>query len=121
MDEAVRDNVPVQGIEEVVIEVADLERAIAFYEEVVGLTLSSRGPQEAWFKAGDQWLAVFEKGREGIGPHFAFRIAEEDAERVRQRMAERGVPAETGDYSGGPSVYVRDPDGNKIELHGKRV
>ena len=110
----------VLGIEEIVIEVEDLGRAIAFYEEVVGLKLRSRGPQEAWFRAGEQWLAVFEKGREGIGPHFAFRIAEKDAERVRQAMETRGIPVESGEYSGGPSVYFRDPDGNKIELHAKR-
>ncbi len=120
MSETTQDRVPVQAIEEIVIEVSDIGRAIAFYEGVVGLKLRSRGPQEAWFKVGDQWLAVFEKGREGIGPHFAFRVAEEDVERVRQTMEARGVPVETLDYSGGPSVYVRDPDGNKIELHGKR-
>ena len=115
------DKVPVLGIEEIVIEVEDLDRAVAFYQDVVGLKLRSRGPQEAWFKVGDQWLAVFEKGREGIGPHFAFRIDAENAERVRQDVEARGIPVETLDFSGGPSVYVRDPDGNKIELHGKRT
>ena len=121
MSETTEYRVPVQAIEEIVIEVSDLDRAIAFYQGVVGLTLRSRGPQEAWFMVGDQWLAVFEKGREGIGPHFAFRVDEEDVERVRRTMEAQGIPVETLDYSGGPSVYIRDPDGNKIELHGKRT
>ena len=120
MAEEVQEKVPVLGIEEIVIEVENLERAVAFYENVVGLKRRSGGPQEAWFKVGDQWLALFEKGRGGIGPHFAFRIAEEDTDRARQVLEAQGVPVEILDYSGGPSVYVRDPDGNKIELHGKR-
>ena len=37
MSEEARESVPVLGIEEVVIEVEDLDRAIAFYQDVVGL------------------------------------------------------------------------------------
>ena len=112
--------VPVEGIEEIVIEVENLERSIAFYEDVVGLKRRSSGPQEAWFQVGDQWLALFEKGRDGIGPHFAFRIPEGETERVRQAVEAKGLRVETLEFSGGPSVYICDPDGNKIELHGKR-
>nr|CAA9243681.1 hypothetical protein AVDCRST_MAG63-1657 [uncultured Armatimonadetes bacterium] len=115
------EQVPVLGIEEIVIEVSDLDRAVAFYQDVVGLKLRSRGTEEAWFKVGEQWLAVFLKGRAGIGPHFAFRVAEDEVERARQELEAQGVPVETSDYSGGASVYICDPDGNKIELHGKRV
>ena len=114
------DQVPVQGIEEIVFEVDDLDRSVAFYQDVIGLPLHSRGPEEAWFRAGEQFLGVFKKGREGGGEHFAFRIAEEDIDRAKQQIEAQGCQAETLDYSGGPSVYVRDPDGNKIELHGKR-
>ena len=74
MSEEAKDGVPVLGIEEIVIEVENLDRAVAFYQDVVGLKLRSRGAQEAWFRVGDQWLSVFEKGRDGIGPHFGFRI-----------------------------------------------
>ena len=56
-----------------------------------------------------------------MGPHFAFRVAEGDAERVQQALEARGVHTETLDFSGGPYVYITDPDGNKIELHGKRT
>jgi len=39
------DDIPVLGIEEIVFEVKDLERSIAFYQNVIGLPLHSRGPQ----------------------------------------------------------------------------
>jgi catechol-2,3-dioxygenase len=32
----------------------------------------------------------------------------------------QGFPEETMQQDDGLSVYVRDPDGNKIELYGKR-
>jgi catechol-2,3-dioxygenase len=114
-------NVPVLGIEEIVLEVEDLARSVAFYENVIGLPPFSRGTDEAWFHVGDQWLALFRKGREGgAGSHFAFRIRPEDVERAEQKMTQLGYPEKTLDYSGGRSVYVRDPDGNEIELHAKR-
>ncbi len=88
------DQVPVLGIEEIVFEVEDLERSIAFYQDVIGLRLHSRGLEEAWFRAGEQWLAIFQKGRAG-GEPFALRIAEEDRERDRQQIEPQGF--QTGD------------------------
>ena len=38
-------DIPVLGIEEIVFEVKDLERSVAFYRNVIGLPLFSRGPQ----------------------------------------------------------------------------
>ena len=109
------------GIEEIAFEVEDLERSIAFYRDVLGLPLYSRGPQQAWFRVGAQSLALFTHGRAGSGQHFAFLIPAEKAERARRALAAHGFPEETMQQDDGLSVYVRDPDGNKIELYGKRT
>ena len=114
-------DIPVLGIEEIVFEVKDLERSVAFYQNVIGLPLHSRGPQEAWFRVGEQWLALFTPDRIGSGQHFAFLIPPRDAERVRRAFVAQGFPDETMQQDEGLSVYVRDPDGNKIELYGKRT
>jgi len=114
-------NFPVGGIEEIVFEVKDLERSIAFYQNTIGLSLHSRGPQEAWFRAGKQWLALFARERIGSGQHFAFLIPPQDAERTRCALAAQGFPEETMQQEEGLSVYVRDPDGNKIELFAKQT
>ena len=113
--------VPVLGIEEIVFQVKDLDRSVAFYQNVIGLSLHSRGAQDAWFRVGEQWLALFTPERIGSGQHFAFLIPPSDAERVRRALAAQGFPEETMQQDGGLAVYVRDPDGNKIELHGKRT
>ena len=115
------DDIPVLGIEEIVFEVKDLDRSVAFYQNVIGLPLYSQGPQEAWFRVGQQWLALFTPDRAGSGQHFAFLISPADAERARRTLVEQGFPEETMQQDEGSSVYVRDPDGNKIELYGKRT
>jgi lactoylglutathione lyase len=115
------DDIPILGIEEIAFEVEDLERSIAFYRDVLGLPLYSRRPQQAWFRVGPQSLALFARGRAGSGQHFAFLIPAEKAERTRRALVARGFPEETMQQDDGLSVYVRDPDGNKIELYGKRT
>ena len=114
------DHIPILGIEEIVFEVKDLEQSIIFYRDVVGLTLLSHGPQQAWFRVGTQRLALFTRDRAGSGQHFAFLIPPEMAERVRTALVSAGFPDETMQQDDGLSVYVRDPDGNKIELYGRR-
>jgi catechol 2,3-dioxygenase len=110
----------VLGIEEIAFEVKDLDRSVAFYQNVIGLSLYSRGPQQAWFRVGQQSLALFTTDRAGSGQHFAFLISHERAEQARRALVAQGFPEETMQQDDGLSVYVRDPDGNKIELYGKR-
>jgi catechol 2,3-dioxygenase-like lactoylglutathione lyase family enzyme len=114
-------DIPVLGIHEIAFEVRDLERSIAFYRDVLGLPLYSRGPQQAWFCIGTQRLALFTRDRPGSGQHFALLIPPEKAEQARDALIAHGFPEETMQQDDGFSVYVRDPDGNKIELYGKRT
>ena len=109
----------VQGIEEIVFEVHDLERSISFYRDVIGLPLLSRNSQEAWFSVGRQTLALFTRERVGSGQHFAFRLATEDGEKARRHLIAQGFQPERRQLEGGESLYVKDPDGNKIELYPK--
>jgi len=110
----------VLGIHEIAFEVQDLQRSIAFYRDILGLSLYSSGPQQAWFRIGTQRLALFSHDRAGSGQHFALLIPPEEAERARAALLAHGFPEETMQQDDGFSVYVRDPDGNKIELYGKR-
>ncbi len=114
-------DIPVLGIEEIAFEVKDLDSSIAFYRDVLGLPLYSRGPQQAWFRVGAQRLALFTHERAGSGQHFAFLISPDKAEDARRSIVAHGFPEETMQQDDGLSVYVRDPDGNKIELYGKRT
>jgi catechol 2,3-dioxygenase-like lactoylglutathione lyase family enzyme len=115
------DDIPILGIHEIAFEVQDLERSIAFYRDILGVPLYSRGLQQAWFCIGTQHLALFTHDRPGSGQHFALLIPPEKAEQARDALIAHGFPEETMQQDDGLSVYVRDPDGNKIELYGKRA
>jgi catechol-2,3-dioxygenase len=101
------DDIPVLGIEEIAFEVEDLDRSVAFYQNVIRLPLYSRGPQQACFHVGEQWLALFTSDRDGSGQHFAFLIPPQDAERARRALVAHGFPEETMQQDDGLSVYVR--------------
>src|SRR5579875_944396 len=88
--------------------VSDLERAVAFYESVLGLRRIENG-----YFAGGRGAAL----QVGAG-HVAFRVDPEDLPEWRKRLRDCGVTIEKEFAFEGqpPSVYFRDPDGNSLEL-----
>ena len=126
----------IRGIDHVVFRVPDLERSKRFYVDVLGCT------EEKWqekigllrLRAGDTLIDLVsldgKLGREGGGPpapqnrnvdHVCLRLAEFDADAIRRHLDAHGVtPGEVASRYGaegdGPSMYLRDPDGNTVEL-----
>jgi catechol 2,3-dioxygenase-like lactoylglutathione lyase family enzyme len=101
------------------IRVADVTRARAFYEGLLGLQALARpdvGVPGRWYGIGTGQLHLIESsgmggGIDPAGPHFALAVADLDA--VRRELAAAGV--ETLD-PGGNQLWIRDPDGNTVEL-----
>jgi catechol 2,3-dioxygenase-like lactoylglutathione lyase family enzyme len=120
---------------ETALYVADLDRAAAFYGEVLGLPcLHADKRMRAYDVNGNGVLLLFPEGgslapietpggsippHDGRGPvHIAFGIAREDLEAWQRHLAEAGVALEgrTQWPRGGVSVYFRDPDGHLLEI-----
>jgi catechol 2,3-dioxygenase-like lactoylglutathione lyase family enzyme len=121
----------IEAIVETGIYVDDLDRAEAFYRDVLGLPLLSRETgRHLFFRVGTrQVLLVFdaEATRQGgllpphgaSGPaHFAFGVPAGSLPAWRQRLAEHGVVIEKEVTwpRGGHSLYFRDPAGNSLEV-----
>nr|CAA9247705.1 Glyoxalase family protein [uncultured Armatimonadetes bacterium] len=116
------------------LKVADLERSLAFYCGVLGFALTQRyGTEAAFISAGGYHhhigLNTWES-RGGSPPppgttglyHAAIlyptRAALADALR---RLVEAGVPLDgASDHGVSEALYLRDPDGNGVELYRDR-
>ncbi|WP_440224722.1 VOC family protein [Dokdonella sp. MW10] len=126
----------IQAIDHVVIRAIDLERMVAFYRDVLGCPVERRRDDLGLvhLRAGDSLIdLVAVDGRlgraGGAAPgrearnmeHLCLRIEDFDHARLREAFARVGVdvgPEEDnfGAHGDGPSLYLRDPEGNGIEL-----
>jgi catechol 2,3-dioxygenase-like lactoylglutathione lyase family enzyme len=109
------------GLNHVTLAVADVDRALAFYRDLLGFRLRAQGDGFAYLEAGSLWLCLSRDTatREAPHPdytHVALNVAAADfaalAERVRA-----AAPIWKDDRSEGASLYFLDPDGHKLELH----
>jgi catechol 2,3-dioxygenase-like lactoylglutathione lyase family enzyme len=131
--------IALQGFDHIVLRIRDKPRMIAFYTEVIGGSLDRDRPELG--------LTHIRLGRDlidlvaldgplgrlgGAGPgaegrnldHFCLRVAGFDEAAIRTHLARHGVEVvDAGERYGaagdGPSLYVRDPEGNMVELKGQ--
>ena len=113
-----------RGICEVVLEAGDLERLEAFYLGL-GLNPLSRDPDRVWLAAGSRCrLGIWSPGpkehadRGGRHVHFAFSVSRGTLERITAKLRRDGIDVEGPvEHEGGDrSIYVFDPEGNRVEL-----
>jgi glyoxylase I family protein len=101
------------------LRVADLARSRAFYEGLLGLAAAPRpdlGFPGSWYDLGGAQLHLIEQRKmfddiDPTDPHLALQV--DDLEAVRRTLDARGVPYL---HFGGPQLWIRDPDGNVVEL-----
>ncbi|GGE17801.1 glyoxalase [Primorskyibacter flagellatus] len=126
---------PETRIGHVHLKVADLDRAIAFYSGVLGFEVQQMyGKQAAFLSAGGYHhhigLNTWES-RNGTPPppghtglyHTAFlypdRASLGDA---LKRIVQAGIPLDgAADHGVSEAIYLRDPDGNGVELYRDRA
>jgi catechol 2,3-dioxygenase len=116
------------------LKVADLDRAIAFYRDVLGFELTQRlGGQAAFLSAGgyhhhiglNTWESAGgsppQPGTTGLY-HLAIRYPDRRslADALR-RVVEAGIPLQgASDHGVSEAIYLADPDGNGVELYRDR-
>jgi len=116
------------------LKVADLDRAIAFYNGVLGFDITTRmGAQAAFLSAGGYHhhigLNTWES-RNGQPPasgttgmyHVAIRYPDRAAlADALRRLADARIPLDgASDHGVSEALYLRDPDGNGLELYWDR-
>ncbi|MCY1126184.1 VOC family protein [Frigidibacter sp. RF13] len=116
------------------LKVADLDRAIGFYRDVLGLQVMQRyGTQAAFLSAGGYHhhigLNTWEsKGGEAPAPgttglyHTAILYPSRQAlAQALKSVVEAGWPLDgASDHGVSEAIYLRDPDGNGVEIYRDR-
>jgi len=126
--------VSVRGLFETHLTVADLERSVAFYRDVVGLPvaleLPERGAAFHWIgRPGQAMLGLWSIGSAPMGMrlHVAFEMALADVRAAPERLRAQGIQPLSffGEPTDEPSVigwmpaaavYFTDPDGHMLEF-----
>jgi len=128
----------VEGFDHIVLRVRDKAAMLAFYQDVLGLAVDRDRPELGLthIRAGRQMIDLVTldgplgrmggaaPGAEGRNlDHFALRVRPFDEAAIRAHLAAHDVAVvEEGQRYGadgdGFSLYVRDPEGNTVELKG---
>jgi len=123
--------ISVAGLDHLVLRVADLDRAIQFYGEVLGCHVERRldEPKLVQLRAGTSMIDLVPAGSapqpaEGRNlDHFAVRISTFDYAALAAHLQRHGIAVgevrrRYGAEGYGSSLYITDPDGNVVELKG---
>lgn len=115
------------GLNHLTLAVADVERGVTFYRDLLGFRLAAEWDGGAYLELGPFWLclsldparaaAVHAEAEAGDYTHYAFSVAQEDFASCRERLLAQGVRQWRRNRSEGDSFYFLDPDGHQLELH----
>jgi len=117
-----------------VLRVKDLEKSIAFYQDIVGLSVSDRvGKRMVFMRAGADHhdLALLQMSEVDIASadtmftnveHFAYQVADFSAiEAATEMLLENNIEITRGPgkHGSGENYFIvfKDPDGNNIEFY----
>jgi catechol-2,3-dioxygenase len=122
----------VVGISEIVLWVADKERALGFYRDLLGLEVISRAElPNVFLKAGEgnagipQMVVLVPKSEEVKAKpsgfqlhHLALELPEDEFEAQHAALVEAGYSPRGGKHPvlASRTMYVDDPDGNEVEF-----
>lgn len=126
---------PYPSVGHVHLKVADLDRAIAFYRDILGFEVTARyGTRAAFLGAGGyhHHIGLNTWESDGATPpppghtglyHAAFLYPDRASlATVLKRVLDAGITLDgAADHGVSEAVYLRDPDDNDVELYRDRV
>ena len=122
------------GIGHIHLKVAELDRAIAFYEDVLGFQVMQRyGRDAAFLSAGgyhhhiglNTWQSRGgtppAPGHTGLFHAAILYPSRRDLAQALRQLVQAGYPLDgASDHGVSEAIYLRDPDGNGLELYRDR-
>jgi catechol 2,3-dioxygenase len=113
------------------LQIADLDRSLRFYQDVLGLRIVDRGSADASLAAGDDRTLVQLVQRRGAQAgarrarlglyHYAILLPDRPAlARLVRHLSTTGIHVGAGDHLVSEAFYISDPDGLGIEVYADR-
>ena len=104
-------------IDHISIQVSDLPRAVAFYENIFGFTvLSEDKPNEiVRLGSGKVFVSLHHKSPTGLVDHFAIGVEKFNKEAVTRVLKEHGANPEENLDAG---FHIQDPEGMSVQIVG---
>lgn len=129
---------PIRGLDHLVLRVRNMDLQLGFYVGVLGCAIEKRQDEIGLvqLRAGTALIDLLSMdsamgraggaapGAEGHNlDHFCLHLAPWDETAVRRHLESHGIAAEPaasryGAGGEGPSIYLKDPEGNRLELKG---
>jgi len=112
--------IPVVSLNHVTCFVSDLDRTVAFYEELFGMPVQSDQGIGRNLSAGSrtQFVGIYQVG--GNAPrldHLCLGVENFEVDRIMGELQTRGIDARVRMRDGTvPEIYLSDPDGLQIQL-----
>jgi catechol 2,3-dioxygenase-like lactoylglutathione lyase family enzyme len=104
-------------IDHVSIQVTDLPRSVAFYQQLFGFTVVSEDkPNEiVRLGVGKPLVSLHHKSPTGLVDHFAIGVEKFNKEAVTRELKARGVTPEDNLDAG---FHIKDPEGMSVQIVG---
>jgi catechol-2,3-dioxygenase len=121
----------IKRLNHLVLWVRDAQRSLAFYRDVLGFSIVEMpSPQAVFLRANGSDnhhdLGLFGIGSDAPAPshgqqvgmyHAAWEVATiQDLARARDALLQAGALAGESDHGNSLSLYIKDPDGNEMEV-----
>ena len=114
----------VTGVDFVSVPTHDIEAAVAFYGDTLGLPRRSYRPERGFaeFQVGNLTLSIINPKQMGMEHHtarnpIALHVADTEAARAELEQAGVAFQGETFDTGVCHMAFFADPDGNALMLH----
>ena len=118
---------PITFVAQVHIKVQDLERSLAFYQDVIGFKVLSKTDRTAELTADGKTPLLTIEQPENAEPkmgrttglyHFALLLPKRsDLAKIVRHFVEIGLQFGSSDHLVSEALYLSDPDGNGIEIY----
>lgn len=109
------------GLNHITLAVADVERSLVFYRDILGCSVRAVWADGAYLEAGSLWLALTRHGDVRSSPHLdythiAFSVPQAAYSDLSARLTGE-CTIWKDNRSEGASTYFLDLDGHKLEIH----